>query len=162
MRPRSRLAATAAALAIGLAATAAAQEDRAVGSWSGRYTCNQGVTGVTLTVEAATARGAIALFHFYADPSNPGVPSGCFRMSGRFDARTGRLQLKGGRWLLRPYGYLTVDFTGEIDPAGETFVGQVTGYNCTRFELSRRPAPVPVPAQCFEAISSLGEKPGPS
>ena len=75
-----------AALAWGLAATAAAQPappTRSVlGPWVGTYVCSQGLTGLTLSITEATPTRASALFHFYADPRNPRVPTGCFTMDG--------------------------------------------------------------------------------
>jgi hypothetical protein len=66
-----------------------------LGPWTGTYTCLQGLTAVSLTVTETHAGRAEALFHFYADPSNPGVPTGCFTQSGTYNPRTRQLALRG-------------------------------------------------------------------
>ena len=145
-----------AALAWGLAATAAAQTappTRSVlGPWVGTYVCSQGLTGLTLSITEAAPTRARALFHFYADPRNPRVPTGCFTMDGTYDPASGRLQLKGKDWLLRPGGYGVVHFDGQVDAAGASFTGKVSGRpSCKQFELARAASPVEVPAVCAVA-----------
>jgi hypothetical protein len=135
-------------LAVSPACAADEATGKVQGSWSGEYVCNQGRTGLTLTIGRSDEDGVRALFHFYAAPGNPGVPQGCFEMAGRYDPASGDLRLKGGRWLLRPPGYVAVDFTGNVDAAGDRFEGRVTGFNCTIFRLSRRPSPRPTPPEC--------------
>ncbi len=83
-----------------------------------------------------------ATFHFYADPGNPGVPTGCFSQTGRFDPATRSLTLAGGRWIVRPRDYETVGLAGTVDRAGTVLAGRVTQADgCTTFRLERRPAP---------------------
>ena len=72
--------------------------DRLRGPWSGEYVCNQGRTGLTLTIGRGDPGDVSALFHFYAAPGNARVPTGCFEMTGSYDPASGRLELKGGRW----------------------------------------------------------------
>lgn len=123
------------------------------GAWVGTYVCSQGLTGLSLSIAEATPTRATALFHFHADPRNPRVPTGCFTMTGRYDPGSGRLQLKGGDWLLRPSGYRVVHFDGQVDARGERFTGNVTGApGCKAFDLRRQPAPVPAPAACAIAM----------
>lgn len=146
----------AAALAAGAAAAAygpaRAQPGPAAspiaGAWSGEYVCNQGLTAITLTISRSDPSDVRALFHFYAAPSNPGVPTGCFDMSGTYDPASGRLVLKGGNWLLRPPNYYVVDFVGQIDPATGRFTGRAEGPGCTVFSLSRRGSPRSTPRAC--------------
>lgn len=159
------------ALALGLVASAAAAQSPApdaklpqaqervdkpasiLGEWVGTYTCAQGLTGVTLTITEATPRSARALFHFYADPSNPSVPTGCFTQTGAYDAATGHLALRGERWLLRPPNYIVVGFVGDLGP--ERLDGVVTGApGCTSFHLVRRAVAPPAPLQCRAVISA--------
>ncbi|MCW5620460.1 MAG: OmpA family protein [Burkholderiales bacterium] len=120
-----------------------------LGEWVGTYTCAQGLTGLTLTIAEATPTSTRALFHFYADPRNPRVPTGCFTMDGSYDPASGRLLLKGGKWLQRPSGYRVVSFDGSVDAEGRRFEGRVKGpQGCTTFDLVREPSPAPPLAQC--------------
>lgn len=120
-----------------------------LGEWVGTYTCAQGLTGLTLSIAEATPTGAQAMFHFYADPRNPNVPSGCFAMDGNYEPATGQLQLVGRDWLQRPSGYRFVSFNGNIDAEGRDFHGLVTGApRCTTFNLTRQPSPAPPHAEC--------------
>ncbi|TYT25668.1 OmpA family protein [Luteimonas viscosa] len=124
-----------------------------VGEWVGTYVCAQGLTGLTLSIAEATPTSARALFHFYADPRNPKVPTGCFTMDGDYDPGTGRLRLRGGQWRLRPGGYRMVDFDGHVDAQGGRFSGKVGGAAaCKRFDLGRRPSPAPARAECAIAM----------
>lgn len=124
-----------------------------VGPWVGTYVCAQGLTGLTLSIAEATPTQARALFHFYADPRNPRVPTGCFTMSGQYDPASGRLQLKGGDWLLKPGGYRVVHFDGHVDAEGRRFTGKVSGAPaCKQFDLARGPSPATPPATCAIAM----------
>lgn len=120
-----------------------------LGPWVGTYVCSQGLTGLTLSIAQATPTQARALFHFYADPRNPKVPTGCFTMTGQYDPASGRLQLKGGDWLLKPGGYRVVHFDGHVDPQGRRFNGKVSGgSSCKQFDLARAAPPTEAPAAC--------------
>jgi len=123
-------------------------------AWVGTYTCAQGLTGLTLTIAEATPTSARALFHFYADPRNPRVPTGCFTMDGSYDPADGHLRLTGQEWLLRPGGYQVVSFDGTVDAEGRRFEGTVTGKRaplrgCTTFIWARAPSPAPAPKLCM-------------
>jgi len=71
-----------------VAGSAAAQSVELTGYWRGTYECAQGVTGANLTIRQGFGTAIDAVLHFYAVPQNPGVPTGCFKMSGRFDPYT--------------------------------------------------------------------------
>lgn len=140
-------------LSCGAAGTAHAQSPAparsALGPWVGTYVCAQGLTGLTLSVTEATPTQARALFHFYADPRNPRVPTGCFTMTGTYDPASGRLQLKGKDWLLRPGGYGVVHLDGHVDAAGASFTGKVSGRpSCKQLVLARAASPAEAPAAC--------------
>jgi hypothetical protein len=105
------------------------------GTWQGEYSCNQGRTGLTLTVIPSEAGAARAIFRFYEINSNPGVPSGCFTMSGTVSGN--QLRLHAEKWLFRPLGYVTVDLAGTVNPAGASLTGSIFGPNCTTFSLVR-------------------------
>jgi len=126
-----------------------------IGPWVGTYTCGQGLTGISLTITEAREGVAEALFHFYAVPDNPGVPTGCFLQSGTFDPGTRRITLRGGRWLLQPPNYLTVGFSGQIDRNGAILTGKVIGpRGCTTFRMERRDTSVPIPAACRPQVAT--------
>ena len=105
------------------------------GTWQGEYICNQGLTGLTLTVMPSEAGAVRAVFRFYHVDGNPGVPDGCFAMSGSVSGD--QLHLEAGSWLYRPRGYVTVDLTGTLNPAGTSMTGSIFGPNCTTFSLHR-------------------------
>ena len=124
-------------------APAARAADGVVGTWQGHYTCLQGDTALTLTIqEAGSGADVEGLFHFRASAANPGVPEGCFKMSGRHDATTREVSLSAGAWLLRPFGYVSVDLEGRLGPNGDRLRGRVLGPGCTTFEM-RRAVPEP-------------------
>ena len=122
--------------------------------WEGAYDCAQGRTGLSLTLdEEARSPGSIAaLFNFYAVPDNPGVPTGCFEMSGLLDRQTRLLDLQAGPWLLRPFTYVAVDMWGKFNPDFTSLAGRIAGPGCTGFVLRRVAAPThPAPAACRPA-----------
>ena len=116
---------------------AAAEVSAATGSWQGTYVCPQGVTNLTLDIDAATANRVTAVFTFAAAASNPGVPAGCFEMAGKFNAQTHHLMLEPGRWLLKPTGFITVGLSGDISPDGVSMSGQIISPGCGAFYLQR-------------------------
>ena len=62
-------------------------KDKIVGEWKGTYTCNQGLTGLTLTIKDSKDKDVEAIFSFYAVKSNPDVPSGSSRMTGKYEKK---------------------------------------------------------------------------
>lgn len=146
-------------VAAALTASAVRAEDAAetsiIGPWVGTYTCGQGLTGISLTITEAHEGRAEALFHFYAVPENPGVPTGCFLQSGTYNAETRRVTLRGGRWLLQPPDYVTVGFSGQLDWAGRRLTGKVIGpRGCTTFRMERRAESASVPAACRPQVAA--------
>lgn len=116
------------------------------GTWVGTYRCAQGLTGLTLTIDEAGPERARATFLFYPERSNPAVPSGCFAMTGRYDAASRRLTLSGGRWIVRPRGYVAVGLAGTVDAGAGVIAGRVTeAEGCTSFRLERRAHPEDAP-----------------
>lgn len=117
------------------------------GLWTGNYVCAQGQTGLTLRIGdiAGERPGAIeATFSFYALATNPGVPSGDYSMRGWFDENTGRVQLIGVAWGVRPENYEMVNLFGALSANGREMSGDVEFPNwpegCTTFYLTRDPA----------------------
>jgi hypothetical protein len=105
-----------------------------VGVWTGTYICNQGLTGMRLTI---TGTGGVvrALFEFYAVASNPGVPDGSFEMTGNYSPAAG-LVLIPDYWINQPFGYEMVGVSAP-SPKGTSLSGTVQGNNCTTFAVTR-------------------------
>jgi hypothetical protein len=131
-----------------LAATGARAADGIAGAWEGEYDCNQGTTGLTLTVAPPAHGQMLTVFYFYSSAEGGPVPEGCYEMSGTYDAKTGAADFTARRWLLRPDGYVTVDLHGEVDSDAATLDGVVDGPGCTEFHLHRSKAPRPLPPAC--------------
>lgn len=110
------------------------------GTWSGRYVCAQGATGLALTIQRGEANAVMARFSFYPLPENPQAASGQFMMRGRVDAADpDRLHLVAAQWLQRPAGYVTVDLDGRFNAASGDYAGRVDGIGCSRFVVRRDP-----------------------
>lgn len=150
-------AATAATLAVRVPGAQAG--DGIAGIWEGQYDCNQGLTGLSLFVAQPSQGRLKTVFFFYPTAENPGVPEGCFEMSGRYDGATGDVQLVAGRWLLRPEGYVTVNLSAALDTDTAEIAGIVNGPGCTEFLLRRTTAATrPFPPACRPPalVGSLG------
>ncbi len=150
--------ALAGALTVAVAGGAAAQEPRLTGYWRGTYDCAQGLTGINLTIRQSFGTAVEAVFHFYAVPQNPGVPTGCFKMSGRLDPATREFVLESdeSRWLVRPPDYVVVNFHGILGADGRSMRGRVEGPGCTQFGLRRLDSPPPAPDPCTTALNISG------
>lgn len=149
-------------LAVTMGATASAQEASLTGYWRGTYDCAQGLTGINLTIRQGVGTAVEAVFHFYAVPQNPGVPTGCFKMSGRLDPNTREFVLESdeSRWLVRPPDYVVVNFHGILGRNGRSMRGRVEGPGCTQFGLRRLDAPPPAPDPCTTALNLSAVPPG--
>ncbi|MBK8837151.1 MAG: hypothetical protein IPO30_00145 [Hyphomonadaceae bacterium] len=129
---------TIAAFAIAMLAPAARAQD-ITGDWTGKYICAQGVTALSLTIQKANAPGAVvATFAFGPLPENPDVPEGAYRMRGKYDPMSRRLELSGERWINQPSGYVMVGLDGAMNSTGQKIAGHVPGlFTCTDFEVWR-------------------------
>ncbi len=132
--------------------------DTLTGLWRGEYTCAQGITAMALALRE-DARGDVqATMTFSAHPDNPGVPTGCFTLAGRHDARTGALALKQKSWIKQPdtFWYM-IDLTGKISDGGRNYAGAVGFFQdgvCTTFavrRISRAVPPAPAADSCDSA-----------
>jgi hypothetical protein len=150
-------------LAVGTSGGAMAQDQGLTGYWAGSYDCAQGLTGINLTVRQGFGVTVEAVFHFYAVAQNPGVPTGCFRMLGRYDPDTRAfvLETDESQWIVQPRGYVTVNFRGQLGPDGGGMRGQVIGPGCTQFSLQRLERPPLAPAQCTSALN-ISQLPAPA
>jgi hypothetical protein len=105
------------------------------GLWTGTYTCNQGLTGVRLTITASGGNAVHAVAEFYAVAGNPGTATGSYEMSGSYTADSG-LVLTPAYWISEPPGYVMVSLSAP-PPNGNSMQGTVEGPNCTTFSLTR-------------------------
>ena len=119
------------------------------GAWSGTYSCGQGLTSGDLVIARSNAGSLQAVFHFFAHPSNPGVPEGCFSMFGAIDAN-GHISLRPMRWIVQPPNYLMAGLEGEIDPLGTSIDGRVVAgaANCNDVHLRYTVSLPPARAAC--------------
>lgn len=118
----------------------------------GSYYCGQGKTALRLDT-GRVRNGAIpAVFYFYPDPGNPGVPSGSFHVDVVVDATTGTtsegreyaaydVHVQPVEWIDRPDGYVMVPMAGRLGstptpPYLAVIKGQVQAEGCSSFELT--------------------------
>ncbi|MBI1407189.1 MAG: hypothetical protein GC145_13820 [Caulobacter sp.] len=126
-------------LALPVAASAAEPLD---GVWEGAYTCYQGKTGLTLTLDATPSGEVTGTFAFWPRGDNPGVPSGRFAVRGRVTAG-GELELHGDHWINQPTGYAMVGLSGKAyagqNGDKDVLVGRVTDLEgCTEWAARRK------------------------
>jgi hypothetical protein len=105
------------------------------GRWSGTYVCNQGRTGVQLTITGSGDDAVKAVVDFYPVASNPGVANGSYEMVGSYSA-AGGLVLNPDYWISEPPGYEMVGLTAP-PPRGGAMSGSVQGDNCSTFSVTR-------------------------
>ena len=139
-----------------LMASASSAQNRLAGRWQGTYYCAQGLTGVTLTIRGDD-QNAEALFHFYPVPANPNVPVGCYTMLGHVDTASGAINLESdeSHWILRPSGYVTVNFRGRFSGGRDRIVGRVEGPACSTFIMRRVEEAPPAPKECFLELPTV-------
>lgn len=127
-------------MAMALPARAQETSSDLTGNWQGTYTCAQGKTGLTLTIDRQDGSTFSGVFQFYPVRENITVPEGCFTVSGRLRSG-GALDIIGAKWIKRPDGYITVDLHGRVGQGGTNMSGTVEtpGYGklCSRFDLTR-------------------------
>ncbi|HEX4092272.1 MAG TPA: serine/threonine-protein kinase [Trebonia sp.] len=105
------------------------------GWWTGTYTCNQGLTGMRLTITPSAGGAVHALADFYPVASNPDTASGSYELTGSYSAASG-LILTPAYWISEPPGYEMVSLSAP-PPRGSTMAGTVEGLNCTTFSVTR-------------------------
>ncbi len=106
--------------------------------WSGTYTCNQGLTGVTLSIDLDDI-DASAVFEFSAVPSNPSVPTGSSRMKGTITqtAAGASVDLVPDGWISQPPGWFLVGVNATSD--GVEMHGTINASTCGAIDLTRGP-----------------------
>jgi hypothetical protein len=141
--------------------SAVAQDVDLTGYWRGTYRCGQGLTGVNLTIRQGFGSAFDAVFHFYAVPQNPGVPTGCFRMRGRIDPYTRQFNLTSddSQWIIRPPDYIVANASGTVAPDGRSMSGKIESDSCSTLELQRIDKPPLAPAKCADALNLTAAPP---
>jgi hypothetical protein len=105
--------------------------------WEGTYVCSQGLSSVTLTIDAQRNGTATAQYDFGPTPSNTSVPKGSYLMSGTIrSTRSGfSAELEPGDWILHPPTYLSVSLV--VETTGRDMKGAIQHPNCRDFEAHR-------------------------
>ncbi len=124
-------------LALLLGGTAASAQQVSA-TWVGHYTCPQGNTAVNLTISEVKPGVLNAWFHFQAPPDNPFVPTGCYTMTGHYEAASRHVALAPGGWLHQPDGYVMVGLDGEVSADGLALEGSIDHPACGSFTTVRR------------------------
>lgn len=123
-------------------------QPKAIAVYKGQYVCNQGLTGVVLSVMSPPSGQPLkVVFAFAPVPQNPTVPRGEYVMAGRFDpAGNGFVDLRQVHWLNRPVGCVMVDLRGRTSPDDQQVQGTV---GWPRLHQLRGP-PRPIKERCFK------------
>jgi hypothetical protein len=124
-------------LALLLGSTAASGQ-QVTATWVGHYTCAQGHTAVNLTIVETKPGVLKAWFHFQAPPDNPFVPTGCYTMTGIYDAASRQVRFDPGGWLRQPSGYVMVRLDGAVSLDGTALEGTIDNPTCGSFATIRR------------------------
>jgi hypothetical protein len=112
------------------------------GTWEGTYRCLQGLAKLKLDIQDNSEQDIDAIFSFSEHPTNQGVPSGRFKMKGRYavantSGAAGILDLDATSWIQRPRRYQTVYLYGNIAASKDIISGAVQSSGCTNFEVSK-------------------------
>lgn len=110
-------------------------EPAVAGMWTGTYTCNQGPTGMRMTITDAGGDTVQATLDFYAVAGNPGVPDGSYVLTGTYSQSNG-LVLIPDHWISQPDGYVMVGFSGP-PPSGSSMHGTVQDPGCSTFAVTK-------------------------
>jgi hypothetical protein len=105
-------------------------------TWSGTYTCPQGVTQLGLRIRRVDGYDVEATFAFLHAPSGA---TGEYALRGRYTPGTRHLRFVAGDWIKRPPGYETVDLAGDISADGRSFAGRIESPECGEFSVQRPP-----------------------
>lgn len=86
-----------------------------LGVWKGKYSCAQGITGVTLVLDQNDKNKKIidGTFVFYPTRLNPQVPNGSFTMRGALTPEK-ELILIPQKWIDHPFLYEMISMDGRI------------------------------------------------
>lgn len=104
------------------------------GTWSGTYTCSQGVTGATLQIVASSSQNVGALLQF----SVPNSPSGAYFMRGVFNPATNGIVMNFTKWKYQPAGYAPANITGTVNFASGELRGTVLLAGCAGLSMRKQ------------------------
>ena len=108
------------------------------GKWVGKYTCAQGVTGLTLTIADSPDGGLSGTFDFYPLPGGQVFQEGSY--SGTMTAGPDNaFEFTPQKWISQPLGFSEVALSGRYFEGTQQLQGRVTAAGCSSFELSRQP-----------------------
>jgi hypothetical protein len=144
---RNRLARPGAAIALAVGcctslALPARGSDLLSGEWVGTYTCYQGLTALTLTIEPDGEQWA-GIFAFGPDKRNKSVPRGSYELVITQDEAG--IHMVPGPWIEQPERYGAVALNGTLSDNLMTLSGDVHFEGCTEFTTTRT-TPLPAPA----------------
>ena len=120
--------------------------------WSGTYSCAQGATDASLSVQRATRNSASAVFSF----STPRGVSGAYWVHATVNARTRQVVWRTGEWVNQPAGFVTVGFSGTVSADGQRMSGTVSHASCGSFSFVRSPTSAATPVGSPAADSGSG------
>lgn len=108
-----------------------------VGTWTGEYTCLQGETGMTMTIDPVDDVSVRVILAFFPLAENPGAKKGSFQLVGSYDGD--KLLLRQQKWIDQPAGYSMVDFevTSPVEPDVDALSGNVLFEGCRGFAVRR-------------------------
>lgn len=114
------------------------QHEHAV--WEGTYVCGQGLSSMTLTIDADALGAASIRYDFGPTPSNPTIPkTGAFILTGSLiRAKDGSFtgEFIPREWLEQPDGYLMLPLSLASDD-GLHLRGTIHHASCSDFQATR-------------------------
>ena len=133
------------AIVLALAVRPATAADLLSGEWEGAYSCYQGLTALTLSIEPDGEQWT-GRFAFGPVKGNKAVPNGAYTLTITQDG--GNYHMEPGSWIEQPDGYVTVALDGTMSPDLKTLSGTVLLDGCESFQVSRTtPLPAPPPTK---------------
>ena len=104
------------------------------GTWTGTYTCRQGVTGLKLVISSPRPGSLTATFSFYPVAANPGAAAGSFAMTGTQSGSA--ISLRPEHWINQPAGYIMSGLSGTLAARSVPVLsGQLTVPGCSTFSV---------------------------
>jgi len=104
------------------------------GTWSGTYSCQHGVTGVTLQIVANSSQNVGALLQFAV----PNSRSGAYFMRGVFNPATNGLAMNFTSWKYQPEGYAAANITGTVNFASNELRGTILLPGCAGLSMRKQ------------------------